>query len=143
MKSLQNFIDQMNLLLGELIQVATELRNMSLQVVSEDELAPLQKRQEDLLVQIENIDQNIQRTYKNQIPSNMQEHFHTQLQTFQKLNQEYIQNLSSHHGLIQFELHRMDDQKEQDFSQLSRLNKGSISPDSSALESEEDEDSKM
>lgn len=142
MKSLQQNVDQMNLLLNELIQVAAQLRNMSLQVVSEEELAPLQKRQEDLLSQIENIDQNIQRTYRNQLSSNMQKQFHTQLQTFQLLNQEYIQNMSASHGLIQFELHRMEDQSEQDFTQISRLNQSPLSPDSSpAVESEKDEES--
>lgn len=142
MKSLQQNVDQMNALLSELIQVAKQLRDMSLQVVSEEELAPFQKIQEDLLAKIENIDHDIQWTYRNQISSSIQEGFHAQLQTFQQLNQEYIQNMGSSHGLIQFELHRMEDQEEQDFSQLSRLNKSSLSPNSTpAVEAEESEKS--
>jgi hypothetical protein len=142
MKSLQDYVIQMNQLLGELIHVATQLRDMSLQVISEEDLAPLQKRQEDLLLQVENVDQQMQENYRHQLSVDGQEQIHNQLQTFQQLNQEFIENLSASHGLIQFELHRFEDQEGQDFSRLSRLKKIAPSPDSSeTIESEEDEKS--
>jgi hypothetical protein len=138
MKNLQHFIDQMNQLLNELIQVATQLRDMSLQVISEEDLAPLQKRQEELLAKLEDVDQQIQRDYRNQLPAAMQEQFHDQLQTFQQLNQEFIQNLSASHGLIQFELHRLEDAEGQDFSRLSRLKKASPeAPEETEMSEEE------
>lgn len=140
MKSLHYYIDHMNHLLNELIQVAAQLRDMSLQVIAEEDLAPLQKHQEDLLMQLENTDQQLQRSYGPQLDGATREGFHNQLQTFQQLNQEFIQNLSASHGLIQFELRRLEDQEGEDFSRLSRLNKNLPSSDSTeAVESEEEE----
>jgi flagellar biosynthesis/type III secretory pathway chaperone len=139
MKSLQHYIDQINQLLNELIQVATQLRDISLQVISEEDLTSLQKRQEDLLAQLENVDQHIQDNYRLQLDSKLKEHFHHQLQTFQQLNQEFIQNLNTSHGLIQFELHRL--QEEEDFfSPFPHLKKAS-SDSAEAGESKEDKES--
>jgi hypothetical protein len=137
MKSLQNYIEQMNQMLKELIQVATQLRDMSLQVISEEDLAPLQKRQEELLLKLESMDEQIQRDYRHQLPATMQEQFHAQLQIFQQLNQEFIQNLSASHGLIQFELRRLQDTEGQDFTRLSRLQKASPEIPEESEESEE------
>lgn len=143
MKSLQHYIDQMNGLLNELILVATQLRDMSLQVISEEDLAPLQKRQEDLLAQLEEVDQQLQSHYRHQIDASLREHIHNQLQTFQQLNQEFIQNLNASHGLIQFELRRLQEESDQDFSSgISRLKKTSSSPNrAEAIETEEEEES--
>lgn len=142
MKSLQHYVDQMNGLLGELIQIATQLRNMSFQVISEEDLAPLQKRQEDLLTQLEKIDQQLQTHYRHQVESSVQEHFHHELQRFQQLNQEFIQNLNASHGLIQFELRHLQEEGEDFSSYLSRLKKRTSAPDrSKTVESEEDEES--
>jgi hypothetical protein len=141
MKSLQYYIDHMNQLLSELIQIATQLRDMSFQVISEEDLAPLQKRQEELLTQLEDIDQQLQKNYRHQLSTAMEEQIHNQLQTFQQLNQEFIQNLSTSHGLIQFELHRFENQEGEDFSRFSRLKKISPSPKSSeTIESEENKE---
>lgn len=140
MKSLEGYIEIMNQLLSELTQVATQLRDMSLQVISEEDLTPLQKRQEELLVEIEKNDRQLQQNFRHQLSGAVKEQFHNQLQTFQQLNQEFIQNLSTSHGLIQFELQRPEDKEGQDFSGYTRLNKISPSPDSTkAIESEEKE----
>lgn len=141
MKSLEHSIEQMSQLLSELIQVATQLRDMSLQVISEEDLTPLQKHQENLLSQLESIDQQIQANYHHQLTTSTQEQFHNQLQIFQQLNQEFIQNLGNSHGLIQFELHRLEDKDGQDFSGFARLSKIPPPPDSSkAIEAEENEE---
>lgn len=132
MKSLQQCIDQMNLLANELIEVATTLRNMSQQVISEEDLEPLQQREEKLLTQLEELDHLLKKNYKNQLSPQIQEQMHQKLQAFQELNQEYIQNLNASHGLIQFELERIENQEAGDFSHLSRLNKRPISPDKSS-----------
>jgi hypothetical protein len=110
MKSLQHCIDQINHLLSELIQVATQLRDMSFQVISEEDLTSLQKHQEDLLGKLEEADRFIQKNYRNQIKPEVQENFHQQLQTFQQLNQEFIQNINTNQGLIQFELHHLQEE---------------------------------
>src|SRR5208337_2920339 len=57
MKSQKQYVDQMDQLLSELVQVATQLRDMSLKVISEEELAPLQKHQEKLLEELESVDE--------------------------------------------------------------------------------------
>lgn len=139
MKSLEHYVDQMNQLLNELVLVATKLRDISLQVISEEELTPLQKRQDELLIELEKIDQKLHDSYRDQVDSATQQKFHDQLQTFQTLNQEFVQNLNSSHGLIQFELHRL--KGDEDFPQYNRLKKMSSPPDSSeAIESEENEE---
>lgn len=140
MKSLQYYIDQMNQLLSELVQVATQLRDMSLQVISQEDLAPLQKHQEELLNQLENADQQLQKYYRQQVEAVTRENFHQQLKVFQTLNQEFIQNLNTSHGLIQFELRRLEE--EVDLSRFSHSNKILPSPDSTkAIEAQEDEKS--
>jgi HD superfamily phosphohydrolase len=142
MKSLQHYVDHMNQLLKELIQVATQLRDMSFQVISEEDLEPLQKQQEDLLSQLEMTDQQIQGNYRDQIETKTQAYFHNQLEIFQQLNQEFVQNVNSSQGLIQFELRRLEGEvAEEDLaSHLSRLKKTSSTPDSTeAIEPEENE----
>ena len=111
MKSHESDVKQINQALNELIQVATQLRDLSLKVISEDELLPLQKRQEVLLHQLETIDQQIQRDL---LDSQSKENIHQQLQIFKKLNQEFIQNLNSSHGLIQFEMENLSNEEEID-----------------------------
>ncbi len=135
MKSLQQCLDQMSQLMNELIQIATKLRDASQQVISEEELAPLQKRQDDLLLQLEDADRELQVHYGFQIDAPTKEAYHNQLQIFQHLNQEFMQNLNASHGLIQFELHRLEDQEEENF-----LNKILPSPDSAkTIETKEEE----
>lgn len=130
MKSLQHYMDHMDQLLVELVQVATQLRDMSLKVISEEELAPLQKHQESLLAELESIDQKVRANYPHQIETGLQEKVHKQLQLFQQLNKEFIQNLNNSHGLIQFEMRRLKGDEEGDFSRI-HLNKISPSPDRS------------
>ncbi len=134
MKSLKQHVEQMDQLLNELVIVATQLRDLSLKVISEEELAPLQMHQEELLAKLESVDQKIKGNYPHQTDAVVQEKIHRQLQTFQQLNQEYIQNLNASHGLIQFELRRLNDDEDEDFSVLSRLNKLIPSPDRSKAE---------
>ncbi len=121
MQSLQDYVDEMSQLLNDLVQVATKLRDLSLEVISEEELNPLQKRQEALLVRLEAIDEQIRENYRYQVDSATKENIHNRLQTFQQLNQEFVQNLNTSHGLIQFELRRFEE--EEDFPRLSRSNK--------------------
>lgn len=113
----------MDQLLTELIQVATELRDMSLKVISEEELAPLQKHQENLLEELEKVDQKIKGDYPNRLEPAIQEKVHKQLEKFQRLNREFIDNINASHSLIQFDLHRVKEEEEEDFSRLLRLNK--------------------
>jgi hypothetical protein len=110
MNSVEQNVNDMVALLDQLIQTATQLRNLSQQVISEEELLPLQKHQEDLLHQLEKIDQSLQKYYATEVAPAMHEKLHNKLIEFQALNQEYVNNLGSSHGLIQFELHRLKDE---------------------------------
>lgn len=130
MSSLQSSIDQMNQLLNELIWVSTQLRAISFQVLSQEDLVTLQKKQEDILKQIESQEQLLQTNYRNQIDSKTWDHFHKKLQEFQELNHEFIQNVNTNLGLIQFELKKFEDEQENDYSDLS-LKKSRPSPNSS------------
>src|SRR5262249_19126981 len=102
MDSLKQYIDQMHQLLDQLIETAKNLRDASKRVFSEEELAPLQKHQEDVLHHLEQIDQALHRFGEAEIPAATHEQFHAKLIQFQELNQEFINNLNNSHGLIQF-----------------------------------------
>ncbi|MCE2983910.1 MAG: hypothetical protein LW832_10150 [Parachlamydia sp.] len=104
METLQELQEQLNSLLSELIKTAEELRDLSRQVVSEEELAPLQKKQEKLLDKIERTDAVINENYASEIEPDAKKNLHDQLSVFQQLNREFIANLNASHGLIQFEL---------------------------------------
>jgi hypothetical protein len=136
MKSVESFVEQMNQVLEELVQVATQLRQVSLQVIAEDELAPLQHRQEELLVELEKTDHHLQRYYTHQIDAKTQEHFHQQLQKFQQLNEEFLHNLATSHGLIQFELRRLQEGDLPDWSHLNKMSSASDTPQTPDAEEE-------
>lgn len=111
MESFQQQIDYMNGLLDQLIQTAKKLRDVSLQVISEEELGPLQKQQEEILAQLEAADQEIQRQYRSDMTEIIHQQFSQKLKEFQSLNQEFIDNLNTSHGLIQFELERLSEEE--------------------------------
>lgn len=115
MKSLQELADQMAALLEELVKTAQKLSDVSRQIISEEELAPLQQHQQDVLSQIEVIDTSIKAHYSNQLDKDFKKQVHEKLHAFQLLNQEFISNLNASHGLIQFELHPLQE-KEEDVS---------------------------
>lgn len=121
MKSLEYYVDQMNQLLTNLNEVAAQLRDVSLQVISEEELIPLQKRQDELLAALEEVDQQLYENYSRQLDAATQQKFHDQLHRFQELNQEFVRNLDTSHGLIQFELQRLHEEEE--FPRYHRIKK--------------------
>ncbi|MBA3722438.1 MAG: hypothetical protein H0W88_08545 [Parachlamydiaceae bacterium] len=109
MEALHESINRMNSLLDELVKISRQLRDVSKQVISEEELLPLQKHQEDLLKQIEKIDEVLNQ-YEREIEPSIHNQFHKKLAEFQALNQEFISNLTSSHGVIQFDLKRIQDE---------------------------------
>lgn len=143
MKSLNQLIKQANNLLDELIQTAKKLKVASQQSVSEEELDSLQKKQEDLLIQFEGIDQDLQQYNFFEISEAVHQQFHIKLQEFQTLNQEFIETLQASHGLIQFELRQLKEENPEGFfSPLRRLQKISFTPRrSQTIKPEEDEKS--
>lgn len=116
------------MLLDQLIETAKALRDLSMQVVSEEELTLLQKKQKVLLVELESADQTIDVHFWNEMEEKDHRILHAKVHTFQTLNQEFIHNLKESHGLIQFELSHLPGQEEEieQFSQ--QLNKITSSP---------------
>jgi|GEM_PF-2735318 len=128
MKSLSFHIDQMNKLCDNLIEVAKNLRDITMQVLTEQEIQLYQAKQKVLLVQIEKIDQVIETDFGNQVDEKDHHCLRDKMHIFQMLNQEYIQNLKKNHGLIQFDLPHPEDQNELTEKFTYQLNKILPSP---------------
>lgn len=126
----QAYIEKKNSLLTELIQNAERLREMSSQVISEQDFVQMQKRQDELLHELEKLENSEDKNGLS-IPSFTHDNFHSQFLKFQKLNQEFIQNMSSHHGLIQFESLRFGEKDHNNNSHRNLSKKNLSSPDSS------------
>lgn len=111
MKSLEKHLEEMHKRLDEVIQVAEHLRDVSKQVISKEELAPLQKRQDALLKQIEELDQKLQKDYAKELTEPMHQALKRKFKVFQELNEVFIENIRSSHELIQFELRRLKEEE--------------------------------
>jgi hypothetical protein len=128
MKNMQQSISHMNQLLDDLVETSTIMRDVSMQVISEEELAPLQKKQQLLLRELENFDEALQKNYPGQINESTHTHFHERLADFQRLNKEFIQNLNQSHGLIQFDLEYLSNETNGEIPSLSFLHKVTTTP---------------
>jgi hypothetical protein len=128
MKDLAFYLNRMNMLLDELIGIAGTLRDLSMQVVSEEELNALQIKQKEFLSELESVDQIIEEKFWNEIEDKDHHMLHTKIHTFKSLNQEFIQNLKESHGLIQFELAHLQGQEEDNEQYSKTLNKVTPSP---------------
>lgn len=123
MRSLHYGISQMTHSLEELVETAKKLRDCSLQVGSEEELAALQSKQADLLRELERLDHDLNGNFPGQIDHDTQELFHQRLLEFQTYNHEYIENLKQRHGLIQFDLEYLAHETTGEIPSLSILHK--------------------
>lgn len=127
MKSLSFYLDQMNQLLDQLIGTAKSLRDLSVQVVSEEELTTHQDRQKEILIKLEAVDKILEDHFWNEIEEKDHRQLHGKVHLFQTMNQEFIQNLRETHGLIQFELSQFP--SEDDYEDISDyLNKLPAAP---------------
>ena len=119
----------MHQLLDQLIETGKTLRELSVQVVSEEELTNHQDEQKIILIKLEAIDKILEDHYWNQIEEKDHKQLHSKVHLFQTLNHEFIQNLRETHGLIQFELSPFPGEEEYE-DILDYLNKVSPVPDS-------------
>lgn len=102
----EELLKAMNELLETLITNAEKLNELSLQVIAEEEVSNLQDVQERLFNQLLQTDETLQATYpdiKLVAPSKLQMEVNRKLDYFQELNQTFIENLKTTHGIIQFE----------------------------------------
>lgn len=93
-------------ILDRVIKTAERLKEISRQVVAEEELAPLQTAQEQLVKELRHMDAAFQKIYKQageKTISPARERIEKKLEYFQTLNAGFIDNLSSSHGLIKFD----------------------------------------
>lgn len=109
-------LEQMDAILDRLIKTAEIMKKLSSQVVSEAELAPLQKAQEGLVLQLTKLDASFQKVYKKmgytQV-SPLRKTIEEKLKKFQELNKGFIENLKSGQKLIEVEAPDSENKKNQ------------------------------
>lgn len=104
MAELNELLHEMDSLLDMLIDNAKKLLDISKQVISEEELEPLQKKQHALLKKLIEKDEAYHQldNVSKQDPF-MRENIDAKLDEFQQLNASFIDNITTTHGMIQFE----------------------------------------
>lgn len=103
-------LQEMEGILKELISTAEQLKQISTQVVSEEDISPLQISQQELLEKLEEMDQEYQKLTKGAAsPAKLK--FEEMLNYFEKLNSAFIENIRKSSGLIEFELHQKNNKK--------------------------------
>lgn len=127
MKQLDFYLSEMHNLLDQLVEVAKTLSELSVQVISEEELNSLQTSQKKLLSELEKIDQVIQEKFWNEIEEKDHQLIHSKLTSFKDFNHAFIHHLKDSHGLIQFEMVHLEAQEEER-EPYSKLNPVSSSP---------------
>lgn len=109
MPKTEHILIEMETLLDSLLENAKKLLALSRQVIEEDELMALQKEQEVLLANL--IDKDAQLQQLNSTPQEQLKQsrlkIDQKIDDFQKLNAEFLENISTAHGLIQFDKGRI------------------------------------
>lgn len=110
----EQVLNEMEKLLDKLVESAKSLLLLSRQVIEEDELLRLQQDQEELLEKILQKDEEF-----HALPTKIQEEMGSQrlkinekIDQFQQLNGEFIQNINTSQGLIQFDQKALKKRKE-------------------------------
>lgn len=104
MQQAEQILGEIEDLLDKLIDSANKLLAASQQVIEEDELADLQKDQEVLLERLIEKDAEFHK-FSNQIQEKLLPRrlkIDEKIDHFQKLNSDFVENISSAHGVIQF-----------------------------------------
>ena len=91
------FEKEIESILDNLIQNATELIELSLRKASKDELTTLQKRQEDLIKKLGVMDQKYAKGFTVEATKK-------KLKEFQKLNNTFIENINNTQRIIHFDI---------------------------------------
>lgn len=97
--------DDMESTVDRLIDVAEQLKEASIQIISSDMIVPLQKEQDRLLEELAIIEKKFQRKYPENVSNSTQvrDRIKTKLETFQLLNHEFITNLNNSKEVINFQ----------------------------------------
>lgn len=104
MQQAEKILSEMESLLDNLIESARKLLALSKQVIEEDELMQLQQEQEELLSRLIEKDAEFHKvsssTREKLLPARVK--IDAKIDEFQKLNSEFVENINTAHGLIQF-----------------------------------------
>ncbi|HEV8052348.1 MAG TPA: hypothetical protein VGP47_07630 [Parachlamydiaceae bacterium] len=104
MQQAEKILSEMGNLLDRIIESARKLLALSKQVIEEDELMRLQQEQEELLSSLIDKDAQFQKTSsaarEKLMPARLK--IDGKIDEFQKLNSEFVENINTAHGLIQF-----------------------------------------
>lgn len=110
MPTTEKILEEMDVILDRLIQIAETMHRLSKQVISEGELAPLQKSQEELVEKLEILDTAFQKAEKQQAnskslskPSALRSQIAKKIERFQVINTGFIENLKTGQKLIEIE----------------------------------------
>lgn len=105
MEHLEKIMLEMEEALDNLIIIAENLKGLSEQVVSQEQLAPLQQRQEIFLSHLKELDAAYKKAERIEHPSLhlINQRLGTKVKTFQGLNKAFIENLKMSPGSQDFE----------------------------------------
>lgn len=97
---------KMGSILDQLIAISERMNQLTTQVISEDELNALQTQQSEWMNQLVELDEKCHQLPSSQIkPENafLRERNSEKIAQFEKLNNAFIENIASAHGIIHFE----------------------------------------
>lgn len=106
MPKVEQILGEMDGLLDALVANAEKLLELSQRVISEEELGPLQKKQQKLLDDLVAQDEAFHKACKGNeqdYHSPLRNEVTGKLELFEKLNASFIENITASHGLIHFE----------------------------------------
>lgn len=105
-KRAKEILLEIEAILENLIHNAERLKEISSQVISMQELEPLQKKQEELVKKLGKLDEAFKKVPAGSAESyqELTRKIEQKLVQFQKLNAKFIENLSASQGLIRFDV---------------------------------------
>jgi hypothetical protein len=105
MNPYDDLILTMEQILNQLVANAKKLYDVSTRVISKEELAPLQQKQEELVKHLRDVDAALEkaRLAGFEVEEIVWNNIQQKLTEFQHLNEAFIANLITSRGLIQFE----------------------------------------
>lgn len=104
MQTPEKILNEMDSILTELIVTAEKLINITSQVISKEELGALQESQNGIVKHLIGLDNAFKQAYKGQPTGKnkeLRDSIEKKLDQFEKLNNSFIENLSSTHSVLQ------------------------------------------
>lgn len=105
MPKIEKILTEMEEVLGCLVDNAREMKEVSDQVISEEQLEPIQQRQAVLLARLQELDGELKKGKSAKTPAHeaIEKRMAQKLKEFQEFNAGFIENIKKAHGIIQFE----------------------------------------